>query len=90
MDKRTEREFLALAYIYLRCRHQAIQGCDVPGWPWRGLAVALLGMQDYAAEMRLLITQERDRLSGNLPRSASISVAVGENARPASAPARES
>jgi hypothetical protein len=53
-----EREFFRLAAVYLGCRLRAMGG-DVLGLePRKGdLAFSLLGMRDYAVEMKMLIEE---------------------------------
>jgi hypothetical protein len=61
MRKRFERDFLIrLAPVWLACRWR-IMGHSLSGkWPAGDLAFDLLGMQDYAAEMRLICEEVRN------------------------------
>jgi hypothetical protein len=58
MTHAQQREFIQLAAVYLACRLRAMGG-DVTGLePRKGpLHFSLLGMRDYAHEMRLLIQE---------------------------------
>lgn len=54
-----EREFLKLAGVWLSCRW-VVWGNEIEDNPYRGsLEFALLGMLDYAAEMRLLVAESQ-------------------------------
>ena len=65
MPPATEREFLIrLAPLYLACRLAVMGGCPMipqhrPVRDFASLGWPLVGMIDYAAEMRLLISEER-------------------------------
>jgi hypothetical protein len=58
-----EREFLIrLAPIYLACRYRVFgHPLYGKGWPKTDLAFDLLGMLDYAHEMRLLCAEAKIR-----------------------------
>lgn len=56
-----EREFLIrLAPIWLACRYRVLgDSLSGKGWPKADLAFDLLGMLDYAHEMRLLCAEAK-------------------------------
>jgi hypothetical protein len=64
MPSNQEREFLVrLAPIWLACRWR-IMGRSLSGkkWPRPDLAFDLLGMCDYAAEMKLICAEARNAM----------------------------
>lgn len=58
-NKSWEAEFLSLAGVYIACRFQAM-GCRVIGGGSGDLSFRILGMLDYAHEMKLLIKEVSD------------------------------
>ena len=61
MRKRFERDLLIrLAPVWLACRWRIMGHSLIGKWPAQDLAFDLLGMQDYAAEMRLICEEVRN------------------------------
>lgn len=63
-NSRRERELLIrLAPIYLACRWRVMGGALRGIWPKSDISFDMLGCCDYAAEMRLLVSEWRNSFS---------------------------
>lgn len=68
-----EREFLIrVAPIYLACRFRVMGGRLIGKWPKSDLALDLLGMVDYAAEMRLVCGEAKEDEGSDVDKSSAV------------------